>query len=217
VDNPIPLVGGQVVFTLKVTNNGPSAAANVVVTETYPAGFTFISAIPSPDALTDNQWTFASMAAQEEQTITITGKATGGGCWINKAAVSSDTEDPDTANNTATAEVKPLGIMVSKVASPAYACAGQEVRYTVIVHNLSCTDLRLISFTDTMLGDISSHFQPILPEGAVRSWSYSYTIKDTDPDPLDNFATAHYQTLDSLVNLTDTGSVSIRCAPVVGG
>lgn len=55
--------GGDLTYTLTVTNNGPSTASNVVVTETYPAGFTYSSANPGPDTGTNNQWTFSSITA----------------------------------------------------------------------------------------------------------------------------------------------------------
>ena len=38
-----PIAGGQITYTLRETNNGPSTAAAVVVTDTLPAGITFVS------------------------------------------------------------------------------------------------------------------------------------------------------------------------------
>jgi uncharacterized repeat protein (TIGR01451 family) len=94
--------GGDLTYTLTVTNSGPSTASNVVVTETYPASFTYSSANPGPDTSTNNQWTFSSIAANASQTIKIKGTVTTTpGSLINTARVTSSTDDPNPIYNTA--------------------------------------------------------------------------------------------------------------------
>jgi uncharacterized repeat protein (TIGR01451 family) len=219
VDNPMPLAGGQVVFTLKITNNGPDAATNVVVKETYPAGFIFNMANPAPDPNTDNShWTFNNLAAAEDKTITITGTVSkNGGCASNYANITSDATDPLALNNTACIDIKPLAIEVTKKADKVFACSGDTVIFTILVLNKSCVDLNLVSFQDTVLGDISSYFPSVLPAERMQTWSYSYTIKSTDPQQLVNFAMADYRTAGSSADITDVGSVTVKCGAVVGG
>jgi uncharacterized repeat protein (TIGR01451 family) len=43
VDDPTPPERGSIVYTISLTNNGPSSAANVQVTDLLPAGVTFVS------------------------------------------------------------------------------------------------------------------------------------------------------------------------------
>ena len=46
-DSPDPVTAGQnLTYTVKVTNSGPSTASAVTVTDTLPAGVTFVSATP---------------------------------------------------------------------------------------------------------------------------------------------------------------------------
>ncbi len=49
--------GGTVTYTIKYSNPGGKDLTNVVITENYPEGVTFISADPAPDAGTNNKWT----------------------------------------------------------------------------------------------------------------------------------------------------------------
>ncbi len=104
-DSPDPVTaGGTLTYTLTVTNNGPSTADSVTVTETYPAGFTYGTANPLPTS-GNNQWTFGSIAASADQTITITGNVTAtSGSLTNMANVTSSTYDLSPANNTVTAD-----------------------------------------------------------------------------------------------------------------
>src|SRR5207302_4082967 len=44
--NPVPL-GTNLTYTVTVTNNGPSAATGVTLTDTLPAGVRFVSATPT--------------------------------------------------------------------------------------------------------------------------------------------------------------------------
>ena len=47
-DSPDPVtVGASLIYTVTVTNSGPDTATGVVVTDTLPAGATFVSAMPS--------------------------------------------------------------------------------------------------------------------------------------------------------------------------
>jgi uncharacterized repeat protein (TIGR01451 family) len=95
-------VDGNLTYTLTVTNGGPSTASNVVVTETYPAGFTYSSANPGPDTGTNNKWTFSSITAHTSQIIEIEGMVkTPPGSINNTVNATSSTDDPNPVDNTA--------------------------------------------------------------------------------------------------------------------
>jgi uncharacterized repeat protein (TIGR01451 family) len=99
--------GEELFYTLTVRNNGPDNATNVVVTDTLPAGVTFIVATDTcvegpPRTLTcylddlaagktTNFIIKAVVDAHVHDSTTIT----------NRATVTSDQQDPDQTNNTA--------------------------------------------------------------------------------------------------------------------
>jgi uncharacterized repeat protein (TIGR01451 family) len=100
-DSPDPVtVGDNLTYTITVTNNGPDAAANVVVTDILPSGVTFVSASPgcvhAAGVVTCN---LGTIAVGDSVTITIVVTVTAPGTISNTATVTSDTLDPNTANN----------------------------------------------------------------------------------------------------------------------
>jgi len=100
-DSPDPVtVGDNLTYTITVTNGGPDAATNVVVTDTLPSGVTFVSASPgcvhSAGVVTCN---LGNIPAGGSVTITIVVTVTAPGTISNTATVTSDTLDPNTANN----------------------------------------------------------------------------------------------------------------------
>jgi uncharacterized repeat protein (TIGR01451 family) len=105
--------GSNVIWTLSLSNQGPNAAQNVVVTDTLPSRTSFVP--PAPSGCTYNSSTRtvrcepASLAQGGSTSFMITTSLTGKGSgWItNTAQVSSSTPDPNTANNTASARVRP--------------------------------------------------------------------------------------------------------------
>ncbi len=110
-------VGGQVAFTLIVSNAGPSTAQAVTVVDTLPPGTTFSSASPgctlSAGAVSCN---LGDIAPKASASATITVMVNAAGTVANTATVSSSTGDPSTANNSATATFK-AGYRVSGTAT----------------------------------------------------------------------------------------------------
>ena len=108
--------GGTVIYTITVTNNGPSPATGVIVTDDLPAGLTLNSATPSQgtcnasDPVSCNLGTILSGASA---TITLSTTVTAtSGTISNTASVTSNEGDSDTASSTpipvGSAEVAPI-------------------------------------------------------------------------------------------------------------
>jgi uncharacterized repeat protein (TIGR01451 family) len=109
-DSPDPVPSGNnMTYTLTVTNAGPNAAQNVVVTDNLPANLTFVSCTSvSGNGIcggtgNNRSVSFTTIANSASETITLVAtvnSSTGGGTTIsNTATVSSDTFDPTTPNS----------------------------------------------------------------------------------------------------------------------
>lgn len=117
VDQADSQAGGNLVYTIEVTNNGPSEATNVQVADTLPAGVTFTSGTgPNGETLsaTNGVVNFNAGALANGASITLTINATinagASGNQVNSATVTTDTNESNSGNNTDTAEttVDPL-------------------------------------------------------------------------------------------------------------
>ena len=73
VDNLTPFVGTNVIFTLVVTNNGPSEATGVEVTDLLPGGYTYVSDDSGGTYIPGTGiWTVPNIATGNSETINIT-------------------------------------------------------------------------------------------------------------------------------------------------
>jgi uncharacterized repeat protein (TIGR01451 family) len=105
-DFPDPAsVGGNLTYTITVTNNGPDAATDVSVIDTLPSYVTFISATSSQGSCQQAGGMvfcdLGDLANGATATITIVVTPTQTGSITNRANVASPEVDLNSANNTA--------------------------------------------------------------------------------------------------------------------
>lgn len=86
-------------------------------------------------------------------------------------------------------EVVPPCIQVTKEVDCDISKAGDEVVYTICVTNCGETDLFFLEVMDSLMGDLSAIFPPVLASHETFCWDFPYTIEDGDPDPLINTVT----------------------------
>jgi uncharacterized repeat protein (TIGR01451 family) len=103
-DSPDPVTEGEdVTYTITVTNNGPDAATSVLLTDTLPAGVTFVSA---SSGCTEVNGVVAcdigALANDANAMVEIVVTTTGAGTITNTAVVAGNQGDPDEGNNTDT-------------------------------------------------------------------------------------------------------------------
>ena len=88
-DAPDPVVaGGTLTYTIDVTNNLPGSATGLTLTDTLPAGVTFLSASAGcSNAAGTVTCNLGTLAAAEERTVTLQVRPTAAGSLSNTATV----------------------------------------------------------------------------------------------------------------------------------
>jgi uncharacterized repeat protein (TIGR01451 family) len=99
-------VGSNVTYTINVTNRGPDAASDVVLTDNLPSSLVFLSANTPVGTWSINggvvTFNLGTMTNSARATITITGIGTAQGIMTNTATISARTGDPNPGNSAAT-------------------------------------------------------------------------------------------------------------------
>ena len=156
--------GTDINYTITVRNNGPTDAANVVVSDTYPANTTFVSATPTSGPAgsctpgpTSVSCTFASFPFNATASITlvlhVSNTAPNGSSIANTATVSASTFDPDGSNNsstsTATVTVAPTADLSVTKNGPTAVARGANITYNLSIANNGPGPSNNVTLTDT--------------------------------------------------------------------
>lgn len=160
-DQSSVLVGQDVIFTILVTNNGPSAATGIEVEDQLPAGLTLQSATPSQGTFSSGTWDVGTIANGDQATLTLVAEVTGAGPYSNIAQVTaSDLPDPNSTpgnsdpneNDQSTATVGGLQIdlELEKTVSPATIRAGEQAVYALTIVNNGSAPATGVAITDVL-------------------------------------------------------------------
>lgn len=108
INQALQKVGQPVTFTVQVTNNGPSNASGVQVTDLLPAGYTIISQSATTGTYdpVSGLWTIGNLANGGVTTLTIQANVGIGSSYLTTAVVSGAETDPLLTNNTASIGVR---------------------------------------------------------------------------------------------------------------
>lgn len=164
VDELIPEVGEEILFTVTVENDGPSDATNVVVTDLLPTGYQLVNANPSSGTYnaTNGSWVVGDLANGTTETLEITAEVLSTGNYTNTAELTNVAEnDVDSSpNNNNESEddqqtIEPVVIPVAdlqlrksvNVLSP---YIGQEVIFTINITNLGPSDATGVEVMDLL-------------------------------------------------------------------
>ncbi|HEY4640229.1 MAG TPA: hypothetical protein VII75_02710 [Thermoanaerobaculia bacterium] len=150
----------DVSYTIGVTNNGPSDAQNVTLSDTIPPQATFVSMNQNTgpafncSGTSTVSCTIATLAAGASATFTLTVHTTASvtGGMLNTATVSSSTSDPNSANNSASAPTNLVtaDVAVTKSGSPATVAAGSNITWTITVTNNGPGDATNVTMNDAL-------------------------------------------------------------------
>jgi large repetitive protein len=158
---PVALSAGKrAVYTITVTNDGPSAAPDVIVNDIPGAGLTLVSVsggncVAVPCAL--GTMLPAQMIVLRVE-VQVSAAATDGQRLSNAATVSSPAADPNSNNNTSTFTA-PVGDLFADVSvkktGPSSAKPGELINYTITVSNAGPADAQAVAISDTPSAGLS--------------------------------------------------------------
>ncbi len=157
---PEPVVAGtELVYTLLVTNQGPSDATGVTVVDTLPAEVTYLSATTSQGEVTHDDGVVTAnlgdmaAGAEAELTITVLVAPWARGELRNEAHVSANEEETDLSDNTDTAiipMIAEIDLAITKQDDPDPVVAGNQLVYTLAIENLGPSDATGVTVTDEL-------------------------------------------------------------------
>ncbi|MBO0323867.1 DUF11 domain-containing protein [Muricauda sp. CAU 1633] len=164
VDEFIPYVGDQVIFTVTVQNDGPSDATNLVVTDVLASGYGLVSAVTTNGTYNsvNGSWTIGSLASGSSEVLTITVDVLSSGNYSNTAELTGLTEtdlDSTPGNNseaeddqqTVTPVPLPLSdLLLRKSVDNLSPFVGENVIFNINVTNFGPSDVSGVQIMDLL-------------------------------------------------------------------
>ena len=206
-DAPDPvLVGGELTYTIIVTNKGPSTGMDVTLTDTLFGDLRFVSATASQGSCSGTATvtcSLGSLASGDRSTVTIVIVPTAVGTITDTVSVTSDGADPATGDNTATetTTVDPAAdLSVAKSDSPDPVLVGGKLTYTLTVINKGPSYATGVTLTDTLAGSV--RFVSSTPSQGRCSGTNTVTCT------LGNFASGDSATVAIVVTPTAAGTIT---------
>jgi uncharacterized delta-60 repeat protein/uncharacterized repeat protein (TIGR01451 family) len=109
------IVGQQFSYTVTVLNRGPDVASNVVVTDTVPAGLTYVSSSTTKGTVGESGGVvtanIGSLGVNESATVTLTVSSATMNSYTDTATATSTEPDITPANNTDSATARVIGLI----------------------------------------------------------------------------------------------------------
>jgi uncharacterized repeat protein (TIGR01451 family) len=133
-------VGENVIWTIKVKNNGPSTAYDIKVEDQLPKALKAISYKVTKGSFNMNScvWTIKSLGKGASAILTLTTKIVGEGIITNPVSVNTTTEESDYTNNKANDSTKSLPIVdleLKKYSDKIKYTKGDKMHWTIVVTN----------------------------------------------------------------------------------
>ena len=203
--SPSPVLAtSNLVYTISVTNFGPSTASSVVVTDAIPFGATFVSA--SGGGVTNAgiaSWNIGTLLSNQVTNVTMTVKAPVSGSLTNVASVGPLTGDPIPGNNTnppVTTSITPVADVALGKTGPANVTYGTNFSYVISVTNFGPSIAASLAVTDSLPAGLS--FVSAVPAAITNAGNQVIWTN------LGNFASGATSNLTLTVNPTSAGTVS---------
>jgi uncharacterized repeat protein (TIGR01451 family) len=160
LDEPDPVVAGhQLTYTIVVHNSGPTASADITLTDVLPASVDFVSAEPAVYCAQSSPvvCSLPGLPASGMSQVQVVVATAVDGLITNTVTVAASSYDPDLENNSSeegTLVVTSADLSITQVDQPDPVLAEQELTYILTVHNAGPSIAANIRLTDTLPGGV---------------------------------------------------------------
>lgn len=222
--------GGNVTYTVTLTNTGEGTAVNVTLTDVLPQHFVYTD-LPSQ---TTRSWNLGNLAPGATNTASYQATVannTPAGDYTNTARAQAANHDEvsDTATVSVTTTPPPAqpsqpALTIDKTASVAFTNPGATISYTIVVTNAGPGTALNAVLTDVLPSDF---FYTDLPSATTRSWNlgnlnpgssrtttYQVGISDTARQAF-HVNVAHVNATNH-GTVSDTARVEVRNGEIIG-
>src|SRR5580698_7614353 len=220
--------GGNITYTQTVTNNGPQNAVNATFIEAVPGNATFQSLAVAPG------WSCTTPAVGSAGNINCTDPVVANAALgtftfavqvipgtvngtqiLDTASVSSGTNDPNLANNTASiltlvGAATSANIVVTMTAAPNPVQAGNQLTYTIVVKNNGPAPATAVTFTDAIPANTT--FSSLAQTGTTWSCPAPVTAVSCTIASLPSGATTTFTLIVTVTAGTASGTVITNTA-----
>ncbi len=163
VDNPNPNTNDVIVYTIRATNYGPTAASGLQFTDLLPAGVTYSGHGSSAGAYDNGSgvWDIGNLSSGAVVTLVITARVdtgTGGNAITNRAYLSALTQsdfNPDNNASSAVLVVQSADLAVFKSVDKSMANELDPVTYTIVLTNNGPSAAEGVTATDLLPADVA--------------------------------------------------------------
>lgn len=181
--------GDEIIYTIVITNNGPDAATDTILTDTVP------NSIPNSQYSFDGGSTWlpwigslslGTLDPGASVTVLLRGTydGTATNAVVNLAQVTTSASDPDLSNNTSTV-ITPLDtssdLSIVKTADSNPAVAGKELIYTLVVTNNGPDAAQNVQVSDSVSSILLNPEFSLDGGGSFAPWVSSYDLGTLQP------------------------------------
>jgi uncharacterized repeat protein (TIGR01451 family) len=189
VNNATPTYGDIITYTISVGNNGPSKATGVTISDTLPAGLTYVGHIVTQGnfTTTTNLWTVGSLLLNQSATMTITAVVDATGSISNIAEVETANQDDsdstpgdgnpahDDQDNADITVPSAVDLELTKNVNTTTPNYGDTITYTISVVNKGPDTATTVTVSDTLPSELS-YVSSIGSQGSYTTTTNLWTL-----------------------------------------
>lgn len=208
INNSVPMVGTNVVFTITASNFGPNAATVVVVSDVLPTGYAFVSAAVSSGTTSSGViWSIGNLASGVTETMTLVATVLPTGSYNNCASITGMESDPVQTNNSSCIVPTPIPVTdlsITKTVNDSTPNVGDTVYFTLTASNTGPSVATGVLVYDLLPSGYTYWSSSVSPYDATTGiWSIG---------TINNGGNAVY-TIPAVVN---SSGVYVNCATISG-